>query len=195
MQDHLKIVNHQIEDHPDIETAIGKGREPVRFNEAGMAEAFLELLEDGIEALDVANLEDPFGLAGDLEEFLRLCFVAGDGLLDQDMDPPAQEIPTYFEVIFGRDRHAHGIAARCQGLQRIDHLAPEFRRHSLCSGPVHIKNSLQSGPLQHSVDSGVISAHRPCPCDPRADFHTDSLQNEALPASPAPPLNLQDTQI
>ena len=58
MQYHFQVVNHQIENNTDICAAIGIGRKAMCLNETRMRQSRLECAQDGIEALDVPNLQN-----------------------------------------------------------------------------------------------------------------------------------------
>src|SRR5439155_2662265 len=66
-QDDIEIVNHEIEHHADIGAARGVRREAVGLNEARFGGHGCELLEDGVEALDLPDLEDAAVLPGQLD--------------------------------------------------------------------------------------------------------------------------------
>ena len=54
----VEVVNHQIEHNADVHRAGRVGREAMAFNELGFGRGGLEKFENGIEPLDVADLQD-----------------------------------------------------------------------------------------------------------------------------------------
>jgi hypothetical protein len=70
--DQVDVVDHQIQDHVDVGAARRERREPVRLDEQRLLQDVLERDQRGIEALEVADLEDPLLPLGERDQPRRL---------------------------------------------------------------------------------------------------------------------------
>ena len=70
-QHHVQIVNHQVEHHADVRAARRVGRKAVRLDEARVGGHAFQVFEDGVEPLDVADLQDAMLLLRQLDQFAR----------------------------------------------------------------------------------------------------------------------------
>lgn len=78
-------MDHEIEDHVDIEGAGGKDAKAVGLEEHGLIEVRQEGLHSRIESLEMADLNDEVSGGGLSNELIGFGDGAGDGLFDQDM--------------------------------------------------------------------------------------------------------------
>jgi hypothetical protein len=81
----------------------------VRLDEARFGGDTFEILEDGIEALDVADLEDAAVLVRKLDQLGGLRGVVGHRLLDQNVLASKDQLFGEIEVSGGRRNDAEGI--------------------------------------------------------------------------------------
>ena len=84
-QHDVEIVNHQVEHHADVHAACREGREPVRLDEARLAGGLLQVVEDRVEPLDVADLQHAVVLPGQAHEVGGLPGVVGHRFLDEQV--------------------------------------------------------------------------------------------------------------
>ena len=82
-QHDVEIVNHQIEHHADVRAACRVGREAVRFDKARFGCDRLQVGENRVEALDVADLQHATALLGKLDQIGRLGGVVGHRFFDE----------------------------------------------------------------------------------------------------------------
>ena len=82
----------------------------MHLNEARVSGHGLQVLEDGVEALYVPDLQDALLLLGELDQLGGLGRLIGHGLLDQHMAPLLQERLGQLKVRRGGSNNAHGIA-------------------------------------------------------------------------------------
>ena len=109
MQHDFEIVDHQIEHDADVGAASGIGGEPVRLDEAGRVSFSSSALSAGIEALDVADLQDELLGVGEIDQRLGLLGVVGDRLFDQDVLAQAEKERADFVMRAGRRGDGGGI--------------------------------------------------------------------------------------
>src|SRR5665213_627012 len=84
-EDHVEVVDHQIQHDADVGAARGKRRQAMALDEFRLGGDGLEKCENGIEPLDVANLEDTIFLLRDLNEFGGLFGTIGHRFFDEDV--------------------------------------------------------------------------------------------------------------
>ena len=82
-QHHVQIVDHQVQHHADVRAARRVRREAVRLDEARVSGHAFEILENGIEPLDVTDLQDALALLRQFHQFGGLRGVVGHRLLHQ----------------------------------------------------------------------------------------------------------------
>jgi hypothetical protein len=103
-------MDHEVEDDADVGAAVGVGGEAVGFDEAGLSGDGFEVMEDGVEAFDVADLEDEMAFAGDPDQFRGLVGVVGHRFFDEHMAILEEEGAGEFEVGGGGGDDAEGVA-------------------------------------------------------------------------------------
>ena len=67
-QDDVDVVDHQVENHVDVEAAPRKGAEPVHLDEARRHPQLRKGVERRVETLHVTDLEDALPLASQSHE-------------------------------------------------------------------------------------------------------------------------------
>ena len=85
MEQDFQIVDHDIEDDPDIHAPVRIGGEACDLEKSGIRQLLFEGLETGIKALDVADLEDTVVDGGSSRKVKGLSCIRRDRLLDQEM--------------------------------------------------------------------------------------------------------------
>ncbi len=131
MEDDLEIVNHEIEHDADIGAAIRIRGEAMRLDETRMREPFFERAQDGIEALDVADLEDEVTLGGQTRQRGGVVGVFRDRFLDQEMLPGFEQRAGHFEMA-ARGRGDRGrVHVLGEILQRSGRVNAEILRQLL----------------------------------------------------------------
>ena len=103
------IVDHQVEHHADVGAAPGISRKPVRLDETGPRQLFLQRIERRIEALDVPHLQDEVFRLGEIDQRLGLLRVVGDRFFHQDMLAQAEKQRADFVMRAGRRGDGGGI--------------------------------------------------------------------------------------
>ena len=83
MQNDFEVVNHKIENHADISAAIRVRRKPVRLDETRMHQVRFQCIQNRVEALDVAYLQNQVVLRRYSGELTRVRGVFGDWLFDE----------------------------------------------------------------------------------------------------------------
>ncbi len=85
-EDEIHVVDHQVEHHVDIQAARAEEVHAVDFEEEGQGGALFERHDGGVEALQVAHLQDAAAAGGGIDQAVGGGQVAGDGLLHQHVD-------------------------------------------------------------------------------------------------------------
>ncbi len=92
-QDDVQVVDHQVQDHVDVQRAGRERAQALDLDELGLGDHGLDRLDGRIEALQVPDLEDQPVLGLGLgHELLGLRHRLGDGLLDQDVLAAPQQV-------------------------------------------------------------------------------------------------------
>ena len=107
--DHVDVVDHQIEDHVDLDAAILPRRDAIALEIERIDDDLGERLIGAREALDMADLEHEFALLGEVGERSRARDAIGDRLLDEDVHASADERVSDVVMKRRRHRHAHRI--------------------------------------------------------------------------------------
>jgi hypothetical protein len=138
MENHFEIMDHEVENHTDVGAAPGISRKPVRLDETGPGQLFLEGVERRIEALDMADLQHKIFGVGKIDERLRLLGVVGDWLFNQDMLAEAEKEGADFMVCVGGRRDGGGIDLLGEFLRRAEGLYAVPLRDFLCDMGVNV---------------------------------------------------------
>ena len=117
VEDDFDVVDHEIEHDADVDAAIGEGGEAVGFNEAGGIKALFELAEDGVESLDMADLEDGVVGLGEVDEELGLGVAFGDGFFDEDVAAFSEEDFADGTMVDGGDGDGGGVHGVGEGMK------------------------------------------------------------------------------
>ena len=89
----VEVVNHQVEDHVDIERARREDGEPVRLKKHGAAELGLDGKDGGVEALEMAGLQNALALFGAGDEVVGFRKAGGERLFDQQVEASIEQQP------------------------------------------------------------------------------------------------------
>ena len=167
-QNHVQIVNHQVEHDADVRAAGRVGGKAVGFNEARIGGHVFQVMEDGIEALDVADLEDDILLRGPLHQPGGLGGIVGHRFFHQHMFAGGQEGVSQLEMGAGggddaeSGRTGHGLTQG--GKNRHAIFFGDFGG-GLRGGIMHAGKLDQPGGGQIGVDAGMFLAQGTDPQD------------------------------
>jgi lactoylglutathione lyase len=114
-EDQVQVVDHQVEHGadrlaPGCEMADARG-----LDEEGPVDQLGERPTDRGEALDMADLQDPAVVPGEIDQPAGIRHRLGDRLLHQDMGAVFDEIPRDREMARGRSRDADGVDTAEEG--------------------------------------------------------------------------------
>src|SRR5580704_1906952 len=90
-QDNIEVVNHQVQDHVNIESPRGEDAETVGFEEHGAIQPGLNRGNGGVESFEMADGEDAVVLLREGEQIGGLGCVGCDGLLDEHIDASREQ--------------------------------------------------------------------------------------------------------
>ena len=82
----IKIVNHEVEDHVDVERTRREDGEPVRLKKHGPPDFWLDGKDGGIEALEMAGLQDALAFLRAGDEIVGLRKAGGERLFDEEIE-------------------------------------------------------------------------------------------------------------
>ena len=101
--DHVDVVDHQVEHHVDFDAAILPRRDAVALEIERVGHHLGERTIGAREALDMADLEHPIARLGEFGERIRARNAVGDRLLDENVEPALDQLPR--DVVMQRCRH------------------------------------------------------------------------------------------
>ena len=190
-QHDVDVMDHEIHDHGVVLHPGYERPEAARLDEDGLLHDLAKLLDGAVEALHVADVEDPPVLAGHAEELLGLFQRRGHRFLHEDVHAGLQEIAGDLEVAVGGDGHRGDV-------DQTREVA--MARHRTCPvlpgdlvGPLGVR--VADGDEVHVPQLGegqdVILPHVPCPYHAgpqpavlRCAYHTrSSLSGSSRPGS------------
>ena len=92
LQHKVNVVNHQVKHHRHVISSVWVGTVTARFKHHHLliGHNLYQFPEGGIEALDMAHLQQTTGLLGRMDQLSRLLLTSCDRLLDQHMHPGLQ---------------------------------------------------------------------------------------------------------
>jgi len=102
-------MDHQVEDHVDLHTAIFPRRDTVALEIKGIGDDLGERAIGAGEALDMADLQHRLSLLGKACEHVPGFETVGDRLLHQNVDTGLDELARDLVVERGRHGDAHRI--------------------------------------------------------------------------------------
>jgi hypothetical protein len=102
-------VNHEVEDHVHIERARREDGEPVGLKEHGPLEVRLHSENGGIEAFQVADLQDSVLQFGAANQVVRFVQAGGDRFFNQDVQAGIEELCCDGMVLHGWHGDGNGV--------------------------------------------------------------------------------------
>ena len=157
-------MNHQIKDDADVHGAGRVGRKPVAFDELGFGRSGLEKFENGIEPLDVADLQDEIFLLRQFAQLGGLGGTIGHRLFDEDVFAGGEQL--FGEVKMRR--RGRGDVQRIAGSRSfgdgIEDVQLVFCGDGARGFGVRIVNAGEfNGPsgVEFGVNAGVMLTERP----------------------------------
>ena len=108
-EDDVEVVHHEVEDDVDVERARREDAEPVRLEEHGHVDVGVDGEDGGVEALQVADLEDALVTRGQLDERVGFGERGGDRLFDQNIDAGLEQCAGDGGVGAGGDADGGGV--------------------------------------------------------------------------------------
>ena len=112
----VQVVDHEIEDDADVDGAEAKRAEAVALHEPGLEVVPAQGEKGGIEALDVADLQDSAVPPRQRRQGRGVIHVGSQRLFDEHSRALLKEEPGHDAVILGGHRDADGIDAPNKGL-------------------------------------------------------------------------------
>jgi hypothetical protein len=111
-------MHHEVEDDVDIERAWCEDAEPVRLKEHGHVDIGVHCEDGGVEALQVADLEDALVARGQNDERIGFGQRRCDGLFDQDIDAGLEQGASDCGVSAGGHAYRRGVKLELAGCAR-----------------------------------------------------------------------------
>src|SRR5712691_7433106 len=178
MQNDFQVVNHEIEHDTDVGAPIWKRREPMRLDKARMRQTRLERAQDGIEALDVPDLQNELSLRGKGRELARLQGVFGDRFLDQEMLSFLQERLRDCEMRAGRRGDRGGVDQLRKFIERRGRANLVLLRNLRGGYGIDVVDGCEIGRPRLGIKARVIFADMPDPDHSDAKSFHGSLRLE-----------------
>jgi hypothetical protein len=108
-EDDVEVVDHEVENHVDIEGAGREDAEAMRLKEHGAGEARLDGEDGGVEALEMAGLENAVFFFGPADEVVGLSKAGGEGFFDEQVEAGLEQGGGDGVVMDGGYGHAGGL--------------------------------------------------------------------------------------
>ena len=71
-QHYIEIVNHQVQNHPNISGSAREGTKSLAQNQLGLKRSIRQVFKYRVEALDMAHLENRLTLLSHIDQLIRL---------------------------------------------------------------------------------------------------------------------------
>ena len=161
---HVQIVDHQIQHHADVGAARGKRRQAMALDELRFGGDGLKKIENRIEPLDMADLQDAILLLREFAQFGGLLGAVGHRFFDQDVFALLQQQFGEFKMRGrGRDniQRVGGGSGLGDGVENArimfgGDFAGGFGRRIVNAGEFNLSRRRQLG-----VDADVVLSERP----------------------------------
>ena len=156
-------MNHQVEHHADVHATGRERREPVRLDEARLAGGLAQVLEDRVEALDVADLQHAVVALGQAHQLGRPVGVVRHRLFDKKMFALLEQRLGQGVVRDRRRDDAQRIGRPGGILHRVQRHGAVFRGDRLGQGVVGVVHADQLDgalPVHFTVNSRMLPAKR-----------------------------------
>ena len=118
-EDDVEVVDHEVEHDIDVERARGKDAEAVRLEEHRFVESGERCGDGGVEALEVADLDDALVLRGEREDVIGLGECCGEGLFDEDIDAGEQQGLRSDGVLSGGHADGGRVETECSSVEFV----------------------------------------------------------------------------
>ena len=92
MEDDFNVMDHEIQNHSDIRAAIRIRREAGHFQEPGILQLGFKGVQNGVEALDMPDLQDASQPGGRLRQLAGVGGCVGDGFFNEQVLTLAKQI-------------------------------------------------------------------------------------------------------
>jgi hypothetical protein len=122
-------VNHQVENHVNIQAARAESAEPVNLKKQRPPGYGFGGYYSGIEPLEVPDLQDAATALGKSRHFLRFLHGPRNGLLEENIHIVGESLVRHFGVARGRNNHGYGARRLPYLVQVREGSNSQFRRH------------------------------------------------------------------
>ena len=109
-EDDVEVVDHEVEDDVDVEGARGEDAEAVALEEHGAVEMRAGGDDGGVEAFEVAGLDDAVVLRGEAQDGVGVFEACGEGLFNQEVDACCEEVGGGLGVVDGGNGYGGWLA-------------------------------------------------------------------------------------
>jgi hypothetical protein len=191
-EDDVEVVHHEVEDDVDVERARSEDAEPVRLEKHGHVDVGMDGEHGGVEALQVAYLEDALMTRRELNQRVRFGERRGDRLFDENIDAGLEQCTGDGCVGAGGDADGGGVeldfaegtrgdtgvdvgedvAVGKGGVQRLGAGGIAFDDSGEADGSVGAR-------AQFANDAEMIAAEGACPDDGESDGLSRCGRHEA----------------
>ena len=161
MENDVEVVDHKVEHDVDIETAWGKNTHAVDLEEERQACDLLHRLDDGVEAFEMADLENAAVLAGGRDQRVGGFEIEGDGLFDEQIDARFEKVESHGRMVRGGNGNDGGIHLTLELAVIAKSFAVMLLGNGLGSIHVLIDDSDEIRGGQAAEDSRVLLAEGP----------------------------------
>jgi hypothetical protein len=141
---YLEVMDHQVEHDIDIQAPWGEYRQSMNLDEAGLPIYLHQPLNGRIEELDVTDRQNP--VPGRFHQAVGFFQVRRQGLLDQDVYSPLEQITSDLTMIGGRHSDHCSFQSTGELVQTVEDPGTELLRDGLSRTAIRIEDAHQLGP-------------------------------------------------
>ena len=113
-------MNHEVENDIDIERARREDGEPVRLKEHGPPDFWLDRKDGGIEALEMARLQDALAFLSAGDEVVGLRKAGGEGLFNQEVESSFEQSRGHGVMMHSGHGDGCGVEVQIGGQQLLN---------------------------------------------------------------------------
>jgi hypothetical protein len=189
-------VNHEVEDHVDVKRARREDGEPVRLKEHGPPDFCFDGEDGGIEALEMAGLQDALTFLSAVDEIVGFRKAGGEWLFNQEIESGVEQSRGHGVMMHGGHGDSCSVEVQISGQQLLNGREDRDRVFGLRvggAGGVGIdggdEGDTEAGGFKFAIDAQMIAskgagAGNGDPQDGSACYFVASLPSTALRQRP-----------
>ncbi len=176
----VDVVDHEIEDDIDVETAGSEDAEAMDLKKEREREGLFEGENGGVEALKVADLEDAIVVSGGVEQLAGGVKIGSDGFFDEDIEAGGEQGRTDGSMGLGGHGDDRCIGGGAEGVEGVESGNGEFSGGRRGAGGIGVVDAGELRAREIFENAYVIAAEGSCAGDGDADGSECWLQTTSI---------------